>query len=177
MLLEKLGSGAFGTVYKARKNTGDFYAAKCIPLTGQDNSWEKELDAAVRVSRHDNIVSIFEVVPNIADGNICLIMELCEAGDLNNYIIREQPSLKEKLLYLCDMAQAVEYLHKVKIIHRDLKPHNVLLAAGNGRLVCKITDFGIARVQSNMTMYFTSQCGTMMYAAPEVSHKQSEQSI
>ena len=143
------------------------FAVKCIEIG--DSSWENELAATKRI-KHDNIVRIIDGAAFSADDidYVGLVMELC-AGDLNEYIIKNNVNLKEKMLYMRDMAGAVQYLHEKKVIHRDLKPQNILLSEGGGRLMCKITDFGISSVQSQDTTYFYSDCGTECYSAPEVS--------
>ena len=135
----------------------------------ESSSWENELATTERI-KHNNIVPIIDKGRFSADyiKYIGLVMELC-AGDLNDYIIQKNVNLTEKMLYMGDMAEAVQYLHANGVIHRDLKPQNILLSQGHGRPVCKITDFGISGVQSHNTKYFYSNCGTKIYSAPEVS--------
>ena len=74
-------------------------------------------------------------------------MELCEGGDLNEYFIKNRPGIKERYEFMVDTARGVNYLHNQEIIHRDIKPENVLLKHNGDRFVCKISDFGIARIK------------------------------
>ena len=75
--------------------------------------------------------------------------------------IRVPPSLSNQI------ASAVDYLHRHQVTHRDLKPENILLMTLDQVTVCKVTDFGLAKLASTMSS-MTTFCGTPLFVAPEV---------
>ena len=129
-LEEEIGRGAFSAVYKAKHEDGSQLAVKC-PLSQSEESQEadqRELEAARALSNHQNIVTIKKFIRKASTKQLFYVLELCEAGDLNDYIINNNPQMAEKFPYMVDIARGVNYLHSAKVIHRDLKPQNVLLA-------------------------------------------------
>ena len=170
-LEEEIGRGAFSAVYKAKHEDGSLLAVKC-PLSQSEESQEadqRELEAARALSNHQNIVTIKKFIRKASTKQLFYVLELCEAGDLNDYIINNNPQMAEKFPYMVDIARGVNYLHSAKVIHRDLKPQNVLLAQGDGRLICKITDFGIAKSQVTVSKYLSTVAGTPIFRAPEIT--------
>ena len=133
---------------------------------------ERELAIVDQVLEHENIVKIIERGDVATRSRGCLeiyiVMEYCEGGDLNNYIIKNEPDLKERFNLMTDMAKGVLYLHGQNIVHRDLKPENVLRGNTGQRYVCKITDFGLSRIMEDKQEMFSTQCGTLAYLAPEI---------
>ena len=169
-ILTELGKGAFGVVHKARNDNGKFFAVKSLLNSTDEQVSQKELEMAEHISKHDNIVLIHEYFTNkTRDGQeIFIIMEFCEGGDLDGYIVRNKPEVMERFNFMVDMARGVNYLHSIKVCHRDLKPQNVLLTHNGDRFVCKITDFGISKLQTSADMMFSTQCGSIPFVAPEI---------
>ena len=94
-------------------------------------------------------------------------MELC-SEDLNDYFIKNLPHIEERYNFMVDTARAINYLHSQGIIHRDIKPENVLLKHNGHRFVCKITDFGIAKIKTKRDETFHTQIGSFAFVAPEI---------
>ena len=94
-------------------------------------------------------------------------MELC-SEDLNDYFIKNLPHIEERYNFMVDTARAINYLHNQEIIHRDIKPENVLLKHNGHRFVCKITDFGIAKIKTKRDETFHTQIGSFAFVAPEI---------
>ncbi|XP_044305353.1 serine/threonine-protein kinase Nek10 isoform X5 [Varanus komodoensis] len=180
-ILDHLGSGAFGSVYKVRKHSGqNLLAMKEInlhnPAFGKD---KKDRDSSVK-----NIVSELTIIkeqlyhPNVVryyktfleNDRLYVVMELIEGAPLGEHF----HSLKEKQQHFTEdriwnifiqLCLALRYLHKEKrIVHRDLTPNNIML--GDKDRVT-ITDFGLAK-QKQENSKLTSIVGTILYSCPEV---------
>uniref|UniRef100_A0A8D2C5Y1 Serine/threonine-protein kinase Nek10 n=1 Tax=Sus scrofa TaxID=9823 RepID=A0A8D2C5Y1_PIG len=180
-ILDHLGSGAFGCVYKVRKLSGqNLLAMKEVnlhnPAFGKD---KKDRDSSVR-----NIVSELTIIkeqlyhPNIVryyktfleNDRLYIVMELIEGAPLGEHF----SSLKEKQHHFAEerlwkifiqLCLALRYLHKEKrIVHRDLTPNNIML--GDKDRVT-VTDFGLAK-QKQESSKLTSVVGTILYSCPEV---------
>uniref|UniRef100_A0A7S4FRV3 non-specific serine/threonine protein kinase n=1 Tax=Eutreptiella gymnastica TaxID=73025 RepID=A0A7S4FRV3_9EUGL len=96
---------------------------------------------------------------------VAFAMEFCPNGDLWSYVERYgPPQTNTACTWLWQISSALEFLHDSHTIHRDLKPNNVLL---DERWVCKVADFGLARVLEDGAGA-RSQVGTIMYRAPEI---------
>lgn len=111
------------------------------------------------------------------------VMEFCEAGDMNEYLLSRRPNHKTNSRFMLQLSSAVAFLHKNQIIHRDLKPANILISANkldtdDSEPTLKIADFGLSKVFSipgqtpgdpgNVNESFVSApCGTSVYMAPE----------
>ncbi|HEX2619497.1 MAG TPA: tetratricopeptide repeat protein [Phototrophicaceae bacterium] len=177
-LLEKLGAGGMGVVYRAQDRlTRQTVALKQIlnyadPLeTKNDNSTDDVLLAlAVEFRtlaglRHPNIISVLDY--GFDDkGQPFFTMELLPASQNIRQAAENQP-LETKVHLINDMLLALAYLHRHGIIHRDLKPDNVLVTA-SGQV--KVLDFGLASSASTHlgTELVQEAGGTMLYMAPEL---------
>jgi len=168
-LLEEIGRGGMGIVYKARQTSLDRIVAVKMILAGQFASQElvrrfhTEAQAAANL-RHPNIVAIHEV--GEVDRQPYFSMDYVEGTSLADQL-REKP-LPAKVAAAClqTIAEAVQYAHQQGTLHRDLKPSNVLMDRLNQP---RITDFGLAkRFQDNAGVTTTGQIlGSPHYMPPE----------
>ena len=167
-LLEQIGKGSFAEVFRAKKKDGKVYAVKKI--LKRNAEIEKYIKAEIEIVnqklKHKNIIHIFEYITN---RHIFICMEYCNLGDLNDYLVKTTPDLCHRLSFMVDMACGVNYLHSENIVHRDLKPENVLLTDNTGKIVCKISDFGISVIKMSRYDRFSSYVGSPAYMAPEVT--------
>ncbi|XP_034985995.2 serine/threonine-protein kinase Nek10 isoform X1 [Zootoca vivipara] len=180
-ILDHLGSGAFGSVYKVRKRSGqNLLAMKEInlhnPAFGKD---KKDRDSSVK-----NIVSELTIIkeqlyhPNVVryyrtfleSDRLYIVMELIEGAPLGEHFHslkeKQQQFTEDRLWHIfIQLCLALRYLHKEKrIVHRDLTPNNIML--GDKDKVT-ITDFGLAK-QKQENSKLTSIVGTILYSCPEV---------
>ena len=168
-ILEKLGSGGMGIVYKARQvGLGRLVALKVI--RGESEYHPAMLERfriegqAVARLRHPNVVQIFEV--GEAAGRPYFSLELLGGGSLADRIAGSPQPARSSAELLLKLAGAIQAAHDAGIVHRDLKPENVLFDLGGNP---KVTDFGLAKrldVDGGLTL--TSEImGTPRYMAPE----------
>lgn len=168
-IVQYLGIGASGVVYQCRhRELNNYLVAMKVffsPSLGSEDDLERfkrELLVAYRVS-HPNVVRCFDLVltPNL----IAFTMEYLGGGNLADQIARFGPMPVDKVVDLLAAAcSGLSAIHKAGIIHRDLKPANILLTS-EGNL--KITDFGIARMNSGGRMSPRGILGTVEYVSPE----------
>ncbi len=173
-ILEVLGAGGMGVVYKARqKHIGRVVALKMIRAgqlaTPQDvQRFQLEVRAHARLS-HPGIVAVHEA--GSIDGQHFFTMEYLAGGSLSS-LHRDQPvSSKRAAKLVRRLAESMHYAHTEGVFHRDLKPANILLGAKGAP---RITDFGLAMLQRKeeetqaVTMTETGQIlGTAGYMSPE----------
>jgi tetratricopeptide (TPR) repeat protein len=168
-ILEVLGRGGMGIVYKARQvGLGRLTALKMI-LAGTHASFEDvqrfqvEAEAVARL-QHPNIVQIYEIGRH--DGLPFFSLEFCAGGSLAHKLTQTPMSVRESAALIEKLARAIHYAHRQGIVHRDLKPANVLLTEDGAP---KITDFGLAkRLEADAGQTGTgSILGTPTYMAPE----------
>ncbi|KAK7052873.1 hypothetical protein VNI00_004192 [Paramarasmius palmivorus] len=177
-LLECLGSGAYGKVYKAVDITSstkspNHFAVKCLlkPEVGsrQEEFQLREIALHQKVSGHPNIVAMHEVLYD--DFFVYVILDLCEGGDLFAAITetdsfkRDDESIRSVFVQLLD---ALQHCHDKGVYHRDLKPENVLFSK-DGRRV-HIADFGLS-TDTRASQEFG--CGSSYYMSPECIGKES----
>uniref|UniRef100_H3DPB8 Si:ch211-63o20.7 n=1 Tax=Tetraodon nigroviridis TaxID=99883 RepID=H3DPB8_TETNG len=103
-----------------------------------------------------------------------LVMEYCDGGDLNQYLLSRPPDAGRNQAVVQQLCSALAFLHSLGIIHRDLKPDNVLVCVTAKGPVVKVADFGLSKMsegvaEGNLTRQrFSSTCGSDFYMAPEV---------
>ena len=163
-------------VYKGKDKDGKMVAIKQLVAKSQNQEryHQGELDVIDLKLKHDNIVIVYRYFTTQASSvkNITIAMELCEAGDLSQYYLTNNPDVATRYNFMLDMAKGVGYLHNHGIVHRDLKPENVLLKSLDTRLICKISDFGISKIQQRRDDVFSTQIGSFAYMAPEMMDHQ-----
>ncbi|RCS56175.1 serine/threonine protein kinase [Bremerella cremea] len=176
-LLDELGRGGMGVVFKARQLSPERIVAVKMILSGQFASTQEiqrfraEAEAAANLS-HAGIVPIYEV--GHFEGRHFFSMGYVEGRSLAD-IIREGGLSFEKIAELVlEIAQAMAHAHAVGIVHRDLKPSNILLDADNRP---RVTDFGLAkRMDGNSDMTYSGQIlGSPGYMAPEQASGRNDQ--
>jgi serine/threonine-protein kinase len=170
-IIQQLGSGAMGAVYKARDPMmGRDVAIKTIlpqAIEGPQSAefrdrFMREARAAGRLA-HPGIVTVYDVSEH--EGTPFLVMEFVEGRTLDATLKAGEPM---DFKQVCDLgiqlAEALDYAHQNGVIHRDIKPSNILIDAG-GRL--KVTDFGIARLIDSQATSTGQFLGTPSFMAPE----------
>src|SRR5580704_12376196 len=145
-ILEKLGAGGMGVVWKARDTRLDrFVALKFLPAAKMTDPERKrrfvQEARAASALNHPNIITIYDI--DQADGADCIAMEFVSGKALDQLISCKGLRLKEALQYAIQVADALAAAHAAGIVHRDLKPGNVMVSE-NG--CAKILDFGLAKL-------------------------------
>ncbi len=167
-LVQKLGVGAFGTVWKARDTKLDRTVAIKIPRKNQLSSREteqflREARAAAQL-KHPSIVSVHEV--GREDETVYIVSDFVEGVDLSDWLSGQKLTVRESAELCSKIAQALHHAHEAGVIHRDLKPSNIMLDA-DGKP--HIMDFGMAkRDAGEITMTVEGAIlGTPAYMSPE----------
>ncbi len=171
-LLEQVGRGGMGVVYRARQIDLDRIAAIKMLLLGQLASdemvqrFKREAQSAARL-RHPHIVAIHEV--GEVEGQPFFSMDFVQGKDLAQ-IVRESPlPARRAATYLRAVAEAIHYAHQQGIIHRDLKPSNILIDFATDEV--RVTDFGLAkRMNDDSDLTLSGQVlGSPNHMAPELA--------
>jgi serine/threonine-protein kinase len=169
LLLERLGLGGMGVVYKARQEALKLVVAVKMIRAGNYASeeerrrFQREGQAIARI-RHAHVVRIHEFDEH--EGQLYFSMELLEGGTLADRLHNGVLPEREAAELVRTLAQAVAAAHAQEVVHRDLKPGNVLFTADG---TVKITDFGLAKVLDAGTSETVSDAilGTPAYMSPE----------
>lgn len=173
-LLDKLGTGAMGAVYKAHSLTkkSDIAAVKVLrdELFGDPNSktrFKREATIIDKLS-HPNIVNIYEI--GMAKDKLFIAMEYLEGRTLEDVLTSgPRPPFQVCLHIMRQVSAAVAYIHSRKVIHRDLKPGNIMLITKDGDTnFVKLLDFGLAKSEYHTQLTLSGNLvGTLEYMAPE----------
>ena len=168
-LLEEIGRGGQGVVYRARQKGLNRTVALKVIRSGEWATKEHlkrfrlEAEAAASLD-NSNIVPIYEVGEH--DGCCYFSMKFVEGGPLDEVFKREPIPIRRATKLIAKLARAVHYAHQHGILHRDIKPGNILIDAKGEP---HVTDFGLARLvqeESNLT-HTLDTVGTPSYMAPE----------
>ena len=177
-VLEPLGFGGMGAVYRARREDGQFRRDVAVKLVRR-GVHSREAAARFRVERqalaalrHPHIARLYDGGVT-ADGQPWLAMELVDGEPVTAYCDRRRLGVDERLALFLQVCAAVEHAHRRLVVHRDLKPSNVLVAEEDGRPCVKLLDFGLAKLLDDdpgVTVPATApdrRLLTPAYAAPE----------
>jgi serine/threonine protein kinase len=146
-ILEKLGEGGMGVVYKAQDTKLDRYVAlKFLPteLTQDKNAKERFIQEAKAASalQHNNICTIHEI-DETAENQIFIVMDYYEGETLGKKLEKGKLSFDESINIAINIASGLAKAHEKGIVHRDYKPANIIITTDG---IVKILDFGIAKL-------------------------------
>ncbi|HSR70609.1 MAG TPA: protein kinase [Acidobacteriota bacterium] len=167
-ILERLGKGGMGVIYKAHDSQLDrVVAVKTIlpEFLASDEVKERlvrEAQAAARL-QHPNVVTIYDI-GEAEDGRLYFAMEYVRGRSLREIIPQRLP-LERRLEIMADICKALGFAHRHGIVHRDVKPTNVLLADDG---TVKLFDFGIAHLAGSSLTRTGVAIGTPEYMSPEM---------
>jgi serine/threonine protein kinase len=168
-IIEKIGGGGMGVVYKAQDlNLDRFVALKFLPphLTTSEEEKQRFIHEAKAASSldHNNICAVYEIDES-EDGQLFISMA-CYEGDTLDKKIKDKPlPIEDAIDITIQIAQGLTKAHEKEIVHRDIKPANIMLTDDG---VVKILDFGLAKLstQTKLTKESTT-LGTVSYISPE----------
>lgn len=163
LVLDKLGSGAMGVVYKVKNAAGEIFAAKVPNQMDERVLREAEVSASLK-SPH--IVECFGLVEGETS---FLLLEYLDGRTVHDWLADHQrlplPRIDE---LVSQLLEAIEVAHSKGVYHRDIKPENLFLAKEEGREVLKVMDFGLASSVNAARLTRTGEAmGTPIYASPE----------
>lgn len=174
---DRLGSGAFGTVYKAYDNVLNLYKAikiaKVQTINGKEFSLLSEFQNVKNIPPHTNIANYeavyqFQTKHEVTD---FAVMQYYEDGTLKDILKREKLLPDQKIIIINGLLDGVSHLHKSGVIHRDLKAGNILMARDQkGEFIPKISDFGLSKLLEyglDESLSNSFQGGSIDYSSPE----------
>lgn len=176
-LVEQLGEGGFGVVWKAQQErpVKRVVALKVIKI-GMDTKdvmarFEQERQA-LAVMDHSNIAKVFDAGAT-KFGRPYFVMELVQGSRITDYCDKCGMGVRDRLELFIEVCRAVQHAHQKGIIHRDLKPSNILVTLQDGKPAPKVIDFGLAKAierrLTDLTVYTELEqfIGTPLYMSPE----------
>lgn len=187
--VREIGTGSFGRAYlvtcaRPADKEKKTLVMKEIDLSRMDSRERRNAEVEVRVLaslKHPYIVRYSESF--VHDQMLCIIMDHCEGGDLQQYITqrrRQRSTIPESQVvrWFTQMCLGLKHMHDKNILHRDIKTQNIFLAKKESRSeggtpsCVKIADFGISKVLDSQTALARTQVGTPYYLSPEICQKQ-----
>ena len=171
---DRLGSGGFGSVYKAYDNEDDCFVALKIAHVDMQHPELRLRNEVAKAERlkHKNVArydACYTFTTFSGEMDIA-VMRYYEHGSLDGFMRGGDLSMEERYDILTQILEGIAYLHSHGIIHRDLKPQNVLMVHHAGRYIPKITDFGISKQLEDGESSLVSNSvlgGTRSFASPE----------
>lgn len=173
---DNIGKGGFGTVFKAYDNYLDNYVAIKMSAVTDEND-------TTRLANEVKLANKLPTHPNIAHYEACYtfstpvgvydfgVLKYYEDGNLEELQKQNVLSEADKISILKQILNGIGFLHKNRVVHRDLKPRNILIARREGKIIPKITDFGISKEfeEGHSTAFGNSMtgAGTLAYSSPE----------
>ncbi|XP_067853397.1 mitogen-activated protein kinase kinase kinase kinase 4 isoform X3 [Heptranchias perlo] len=173
-LVEVVGNGTYGQVYKGRHvKTGQLAAIKVMDVTEDEEEEIKlEINMLKKYSHHRNIATYYGAFirtnPSSHEDQLWLVMEFCGAGSVTDLVKKTKGNcLKEDwIAYICrEVLRGLAHLHSHHVIHRDIKGQNVLLTE-NAEV--KLVDFGVSAQLDRTMEKRNTFIGTPYWMAPEV---------
>ena len=171
IIKERLGTGAFGIVYKVIKQSNNYpYVIKQIPLFGLTKKQINDAKLEAKILSSVKSIYIVRYYESFEENNyLNIVMEYCDGGDLSQFIEKNKENkkpLEENLIWniFLKITIGLAALHKSKILHRDLKSLNIFLTKN---LDIKIGDFGVAKILTT-TGFAKTIIGTPYYLSPEL---------
>lgn len=168
-IIEKIGQGGMGEVYKAVHTRLDQTVAVKVLSSeySPDPSMRKRFVNEAKIQAkfsHPNMVNIFNLIEQ--DNNIFIVMEYVNGQTLEKYIeAKGTLSQKESVEISHQVLNALQFMHSKGVVHRDIKPSNIMFTDTG---VVKVTDFGIAKVMNENTKHTsTGMMGSVVYISPE----------
>ncbi|CAF0941097.1 unnamed protein product [Brachionus calyciflorus] len=172
--VKKIGEGAFGLAWlvKSKKDNKNYVIKQInvakMPLREREEA-KKEVSVLAQM-KHPNIVSYVDSFEE--GGNLCIVMDYCDGGDLYSKIQSARGVLinEDQILdWFVQLTLALKHVHDRKILHRDLKSQNIFLTKDG---TIKLGDFGVAKVLNTTTEFAKTAIGTPYYMSPEIcEHK------
>jgi NIMA (never in mitosis gene a)-related kinase len=173
IILEQLGQGSYGTVYKVKKkNTNDIYALKQMSYNDLSKDEINQIKKEAKILNLINSDFVIKIYDSFEEkNNMNIVMEYCDGGDLDDFIKEKKKKgnlLEENLIWkiFIKITIGLADIHKLNILHRDLKTLNIFLKKGLDMDI-KIGDLGVAKVISNNALAKT-MIGTPYYLSPEI---------
>jgi serine/threonine protein kinase len=170
-ILEKIGEGGLGTVYKARQvSMGRVVALKVLHLQWvEDEEFRKRFLLEARIVgqlSHSNLIQVFDVGKE--RGYYYFSMEFVDGETVDGILEREGPLSTDRAIDITiQILRAIQYISKKELVHRDIKPGNILMTTGG---VAKLGDFGFVKSQSALEKELGMEgmvLGTPDYISPE----------
>jgi serine/threonine-protein kinase len=167
-VLEEIGKGAMGVVYKAydprleREVAVKVMSGAILSDDELKQRFEREAKAIARL-QHPNIVTVYDFDYD-EHGAPFIAMELLKGTELEQRLRKNPPTLKEKLEIAIQVAQGLAHAHRQGIVHRDIKPANIWVTEAGA---VKIMDFGVARMTQSSQTQTGAVMGTPDYMSPE----------
>ncbi len=178
-LVERLGEGGMGTVWRAEQiEPVQRQVALKLIKAGMDSRqviarFEAERQALALMD-HPNIARVLDGGADVR-GRPYFVMDLCLGMPITRYCDERRLSVRERLALFVQVCEAIQHAHQKGVIHRDIKPSNVLVVVQDGRAVPKVIDFGIAKAvevkltERTLLTQTGGFVGTLEYMSPEQS--------
>ncbi|MBM3280866.1 MAG: serine/threonine protein kinase [Candidatus Handelsmanbacteria bacterium] len=174
-IVEKIGEGGMGAVYRATDKLGQIRAVKVIHPelahdTGLRERFTNEGKTLAAIGRHPNITALWGLLEE--NNYLFIVMDYVEGEDVERKLKRNGAlSVAEALPLFSQILSAIAYAHQQGIIHRDVKPSNILIES-SGQI--RVMDFGIARIKGGPRSTKVGVPGTPEYMAPELFAEQTQ---
>lgn len=169
-LTQRMGSGAYGEVYKGESPSGFLVAIKMVRVGSAEQQEELRNEIAIlKQLSNANIVSYFGCYGPDENQKLWILMDFCEFGSVSDVLRNTKLQLKENQIanILFKALLALVYLHSKNIVHRDVKANNILLSA-DGEV--KLCDFGVSKAETSLEESIKCELvGTPYWMSPEVA--------
>jgi serine/threonine protein kinase len=167
LILDKLGEGGMGVVYKAQDTKLErtvalkFVAPHLVSDDTQRKQFQREAKAVAALD-HPSICTVFEI--DEAEGTLFLVMAFVEGSTVEDLIAQRPLKVRDALDIAIQAAQGIRAAHEKGIVHRDIKPANVMV---NLQKQVRIMDFGLAQLADATITHTATLAGTPAYMSPE----------